>query len=324
MEKKKVVLLYGGRGFEREISLSSAEFILSNIDREIFEPHGVFIAPDGGFFLDTENGRVPCALKRGGYLEFSGRSLKISAVFPALHGDFGEDGRVGGYLDCLDIPYVGCGTLAGALSSDKAVTKTLAERLGIPTAPFLLCKRGEDIRRRAELTLGYPMFVKPCSLGSSIGISEVKDEGELDSALKNAHSLCDRVILEEKIPVLYEVECAFFETRGQKYFEVGSISCDGFYDYEKKYIKNGAREAFNLSEHIKKAVTAYSLSLVRELDLRQLSRLDFFLTKSGDLVFNEINTLPGFTASSLYPRLMERAGFTPMELITRLLSEAMA
>ena len=324
MEKKNIVLLYGGRGYEREISLSSAEFILSNIDREIFEPYRVFIAPDGGFFLDLEDGRVPCSLKLGGFLEFSGQSVKISAVFPVLHGDFGEDGRIQGYLDCLGIPYVGCGTLAGALSSDKAVTKTLAERLGIPTAPFLLCRRGEEIKRRAELTLGYPMFVKPCSLGSSIGIFEVRDEKELDSALKSAHSLCDRVILEEKIPVLYEVECAFFETEGQKYFEVGSIFCDGFYDYEKKYINNGAREIFDLSEHIKKAVSAYSLSLVKELDLRQLSRLDFFLTKSGDLLFNEINTLPGFTETSLYPKLMERAGFTPGELITRLLSEAMA
>ena len=210
MEKKNIALLYGGRGYEREISLSSAEFILSNIDREIFEPYRVFIAPDGDFFLDFEDGRVPCSLKLGGFLEFSGQSVKISAVFPALHGDFGEDGRIQGYLDCLGIPYVGCGTLAGALSSDKAVTKTLAERLGIPTAPFLLCRRGEEIKRRAELTLGYPMFVKPCSLGSSIGIFEVRDEKELDSALKNAHALCDRVILEEKIPVLYEVECAFF------------------------------------------------------------------------------------------------------------------
>jgi len=324
MEKKNIALLYGGRGYERDISLSSAEFILSNIDREIFEPYRVFIAPDGGFFLDLEGGRVPCSLKLGGFLEFSGQSVKISAVFPALHGDFGEDGRIQGYLDCLGIPYVGCGTLAGALSSDKAVTKTLAERLGIPTAPFLLCRRGEEIKRRAELTLGYPMFVKPCSLGSSIGIFEVRDEKELDSALKSAHALCDRVILEEKIPVLYEVECAFFETEGQKYFEVGSIFCDGFYDYEKKYVNNGARENFDLSEHIKKAVSAYSLSLVKELDLRQLSRLDFFLTKSGDLLFNEINTLPGFTETSLYPKLMERAGFTPGELITRLLSEAMA
>ncbi len=322
MERKRVALLYGGRGLEREISLSSAEFILSNIDTEIFEPYGIFIDNRGSLFLDFEGEKIPCTLQKGGCLEFSGQRVKIYAAFAALHGDFGEDGRVQGYLDCLDIPYVGCRTLSGAVAADKAMTKAVAEHLGIPTAPWILCKRGEDVKRRAELNLDYPLFVKPCSLGSSIGISEVKDKSGLDSALKEAFALCDRVILEEKISVDREVESAFFETEGKRYFEVGSIRCDGFYDYEKKYIKGDVITDFNLPDSVKNAIVAYSEALVRELDLRQLSRIDFFLTKSGDLVFNEINTLPGFTKSSLYPRLIERAGFPPKELITRLLSEA--
>lgn len=322
MDKKRVALLFGGRGAEREISKKSAEFVLPRIDRGIFEPISVFISRDGAFWLIKDGERTPCALTRGGIIDAGNVFLPIFSAFALLHGDFGEDGRVQGLLECLDIPYVGCGVTAGAVCSDKALTKTVAEHIGIPSVPWMLHTRGENPKKRAELNLKYPMFFKPCALGSSIGIERARSPEEFDRAQTLAEKYGERIIIEEGADILCELECAFFESLGKSYFNVGSVFADGFFDYEKKYGSEADTRCGAVKEEYSEAVISYSRALVREIGIRQIARLDFFLTKTGEILFNEINTMPGFTERSLYPALIHEAGIEQTELITRLLLEA--
>ncbi len=337
--KNNVAIIYGGMGAEHDISLLSAKFVSDSIDREKFEVLPVLITKDGRWLItdgskNDEKG-IPCypaRLGSGSGLMTPSELLPILCAFPVLHGALGEDGIVQGALECAGIKYVGCKTFGGALSSDKAVTKTVAESLGIPTAPWVL---GTDeptdeyiatIKRRAELLFGYPMFIKPSCGGSSIGASRIAAEKDFEAAYRTAAKYGNRVIIEEAVDVNLELECAVFIDKSKELFtKIGSVSVNGsFYSYEKKYDPDSARisESSYLDPDTEAAISEFSSSLVKALDLRQLSRIDFFLTKRGGIIFNEINTLPGFTEKSLYPRLMKGLGIEPRELITRLIEGA--
>lgn len=326
MEKKrKVALLWGGRGRESEVSARGRDHILPLIDRDRYDVLPIFIHKDGRWL--TPDGEEVLAY-RGGFYTPDGRLIfSPDCVLPLLHGDFGEDGRVQGALDCADIPYVGCGVSAGAICRDKAVVKMIAASLGIPILPFILALRTEGVDyaiRSAEGSLCYPMIVKPTSLGSSVGVSVAEGRDGLASSLATAFAMSDRVIIEPYLRHKRELECGYFSTKGKEIFtNPGEILLSGLYGYGEKYISGDTPLALraDIPSEICERVREYSRRLVRTAGVRQLSRVDFML--SGDrLYFNEINTMPGFTDGSLYSRMLEGSGITESQLLSMLIDGA--
>ncbi|MBO5010588.1 MAG: D-alanine--D-alanine ligase [Clostridia bacterium] len=334
--ENRVAVIYGGMGTESEISALSAKFVLSEIDRELFSPLPVFIAKNGLWFIKAPDEKTeglacyPARTKCGCGLMTAEGFIPLFAAFPVLHGDFGEDGIIQGALTCAGIPFVGCKTCSGALSADKALTKQIAEAASVPTAPWVLGNEEptdgyiEKIKLKAELAFGYPMFIKPSVGGSSIGISRIERSEDFSEAYLKAAKYGNRVIAEEAISVRLELECAVLIDGKQIFTKIGAVSTGGgFYDFDKKYFGGASATPFApITQGVYSAVTSYAESLCSCLDIKQLSRIDFFLTDDGGIVFNEINTMPGFTAASLYPRLIERCGIAPRELITRLIKGA--
>ena len=327
--KFTVALIYGGEGFEHEISLIGAKNVLGMIDREKYEVIPVFISKTGEWFI--ENGRertqvFPALLYGIHGLTTGKKIIPIDVAVPLLHGDFGEDGIIIGLLKAAHIKYVGCDVLAGAVCADKTLTKFICDAIGIPTAKWTFSddENAEAIAENAEKKLGYPMFIKPASLGSSIGISKVSCRDEFISAYKKAHALSKRVLIEEAVSVKNELECAYLSVCGKEYFKTGEILAGGeFYDYDRKYLTETKTETqFNNSE-AEKTVIEMADKLRLALGIRQISRFDFFLTENGEILFNEINTFPGMTKTSLYPLLTEKMGFSEGEFINRLISEAL-
>ncbi len=333
--KPRIMLLFGGRGFEHDISVASASYIYSLIDRDSFEVLPIYILKNGEWML-TDGVKRGCKLKssvmltNSGAVIIDGKFFKVDAALPVLHGDFGEDGTVQGAFENAKISYIGCDTASSALCSDKAYTKSVACELGIETATYIVSKNGESTESFAERAslMGFPLFIKPARLGSSFGASKARDESELLSAIKSAYELSARVIAEECIDIKAELECAYFEAQGTRIFSgVGSILAqDGFYDYESKYLKSDAAtvtDEAQIPDDISDRVRGYSEALADFIGIKHISRFDFLLSSDNRLIFNEINTFPGFTSASLYPRLMKRAGIPPEELINMLISETL-
>lgn len=340
-EKAHVALIFGGKGHEHDISVLSAKYIFSLIDISRYKPLPVYITRDGKWLLVSENfftegytggTRIfPSDLHGGGFITIDGKFIKTHAAIPALHGDFGEDGTVQGALECAGILYVGCDAACGALISDKAYTKDIARALGIPTARHTVSKTHESAREFAQRTqesLSYPVFVKPARLGSSIGAARANSYEELVFAIESARSLSSRVLIEEYVDTLCELECAYLCAGGKRVIsELGKIEYDtGFYDYDTKYHTDNARvsERALVSDELSGRIKHFTSELADYLSIRHLSRFDFLLAKDGRLVFNEINTFPGFTQSSLYPRLIANAGITPEELVSLLIEDTLA
>lgn len=330
--KKKIALIYGGEGEERAVSRKSAEALCRLIDRETYEILPVYISESGNWYMEPE-GREVCAtfpVRLGGSSGFlhRGRILPVYAALPVLHGDFGEDGRVQGALDCAHIPYVGCGVLAGAAAADKITAKIIAEGLKIPTARWLYSSGGaEEALTAAEEQLGYPMFIKPSGLGSSVGAARVLCREDFLSAFETASLAGDgRVLIEELVSADYELECGIFGTGGRLTASAsGRIDTDGaFYDYSAKYeSKSGpiASHGGGIPLSVKERAEAYALRLCRFMGVRQISRVDFFL-RGEELLFNEINSFPGMTSRSLYPLLCEDMGIKKENFINLLIEDA--
>lgn len=327
-DKKHIALIYGGRGHEHSVSVSGARNILSLIDGERYGVHTVFIEKSGTMRLcapDSEGGAAVFPILsdgRGALLTESGEVLFVDCAFPLLHGDFGEDGTVQGLLSSCGISFVGSDTRASAICLDKAVTKAVAETLGIPTVPWRLITDGEDA---AELNL--PLFIKPDCLGSSVGASPARNREELSFALDGASLLGKgRVLAERLINPIRELECAYFRAQGEEIVTYpGEILCDGFYSYERKY-SAGAAEASIRAEiptKLAELMREYARKLCRFIGVRHLARVDFFLS-GEELYLNEINTMPGMTDKSLYLRLLARAGISPAEAVNRMISDATA
>ena len=327
-----VLILYGGMGAEHDISVLGKEYIDKRIDRGRFFAVSACIDKSGEWYA-IKNGkkrRVHPINKNGkSGLLLGKRFLKIDAVFPILHGDFGEDGRVQGLLECLGFSFVGCNTLSGAISIDKGITKAVAERLCIPTVPWVSVN-GEITKNaliKIEEHLPYPVFVKPACLGSSIGAGVAHDREELFDRLRIASELGQgRVLAEEYLKSKRELECAYLELAGERFFTPpGEIRCDGgFYSFEEKYSRTSRASVLSgapIDSDISDKVTAYAKALADELGLRGLARIDFFL--DGDkLYFNEINTMPGLTDASLYPRLIEKH-YPGCDFLNRLIEESL-
>ena len=328
MNNKKrptVAVIFGGRGKERSVSLKGKENLIRLIDRDKYEPLSVCIEEDGQWSLDGEE----LLWARDGFHSLGRQEhLRVDCAFPLLHGDFGEDGVVQGALECQNIPYVGCDTSAGAVCRDKSFVKTIANSLGIPTLPHILVLRDEGLdyaTRSAEAKFTYPMFIKPARLGSSIGVSSADSHRELTSALRLAFSLSDRVIIEPYLSDKRELECGYFGAKGKEIFtNPGEIKIKGVYGYNEKYL-SGAELSIRaeISEDISHKVREYSRRLIRALGVRDLSRVDFFLSDDR-LYLNEINTMPGFTEGSLYPKMIEAAGIGPEKMVDMLIEGAIA
>lgn len=349
--KKNICVLFGGKSSEFFVSCNSAYTIINSISGEKYNVIPVGITQDGDWYfyedsidllpeakwLESER-KYPAAFltnsKFPGLTIFRGEKIEqisVDAVFPVLHGKNGEDGTVQGLLDMLEIPYVGCGLLSSAISMDKSYTKMAVNTLGIRQTPYVLLTSKHSTEEQivkmelAEEELGFPMFVKPCKAGSSYGVSKVKNKEGLKKAVEEALKFDSKVLIEKAI-VGRELECAVLDVEKLIPSRVGEIVVTAeFYSNDAKYTDTTSKTDTNpdLSEDIVEKIQDAACRIFRVLDCRGLSRVDFFLEEStGDIVFNEINTLPGFTNISMYPMLMEKAGYPLPELVERLIETA--
>ena len=350
----KLAVIFGGVSSEHDISCLSAASILRNLDREKYEVYPVGITQDGRWYYcpdctaDTVengewerlNGKVPALLPpdrsvHGLVLLRNGKTetVRLDCVFPVLHGVGGEDGTMQGLLELAGIPYVGCGVAASANSMDKSITKVLVDAAGVRQAKYYLALRydfernAEGVVRTAADRLGsFPVFVKPCSQGSSVGVAKANDMLELAAGLTEAFKLDDKVLVEEFIDG-HEVECAVLGNHSPIASTVGEIApAQEFYTFDAKY-KDEASQLY-IPAHITpqqiETVRQNALRVYAALGCRGLSRVNFFVTHAdGEVVFNELNSIPGFTSISMYPKLFAHEGIDYPALLDRLIGLAL-
>ena len=350
----KLAVLFGGISSEHDISCLSAASILRNLDKTQYEIYPVGITQEGQWFYcpdvsadSVENGawerltdKVPAVLSpdrgvHGLVLLRDGKTetIRLDCVFPVLHGAGGEDGTIQGLLELAGIPYVGCGVAASANSMDKSITKVLVDAAGVRQAKYYLALRydfergAEGVVRTAADQLGkFPVFVKPCSQGSSVGVAKANDMLELAAGLTEAFKLDDKVLVEEFIDG-HEVECAVLGNRNPVASTVGEIApTQEFYTFDAKY-KDETSQLY-IPAHITpqqiETVRQNALRVYAALGCRGLSRVDFFVThEGGEVVFNELNSIPPFTSISMYPKLFDHEGLHYPALLDRLIALAL-
>lgn len=336
-DKTRVGILFGGRSVEHSISLRSAENISQFIDRDKFDPTLIGIDINGNWFLMDE---VSKHIAQGQPLNFklstsnptlinskTGQLIQIDVGFPVLHGTNGEDGSIQGFLKTFDIPCVGTGVLGSSISMNKRVSKKLLENEGIPVAKYQCYTSNQKIEinyLHLVDTLGSPFIVKPESLGSSVGISKVKSESEFTEALEECFRFDNGMIIEEFI-VGRELECSILGNDKAKATRPGEIKVNesyDFYTFDAKYVDPEAAELSipaEVDEKIQNLAKDLSLRSFKALCCEDYARVDLFLRENGDVVVNEINTIPGFTNSSMFPKLWENEGTSYSNLITTLI-----
>ena len=345
---KKALIIFGGASSEHFVSCVSASYVISNIPTDKYEVVTVGITRDGEWYLYEgdvsflpedkwlENGKITKAVlspdrKDKSLIVFRDdkvEKIKIDVAFPVLHGKNGEDGTIQGLLELSGIPYVGSDCRSSACSMDKAITNTLADSAEICQAKWLSCVAEEyreikdDFLKKAEDYLGYPIFVKPANAGSSVGVSKAVDRASLEKAMEVAFKEDRKVVLEEFVDG-FEVECAVLGNFDAQAMSVGQIKpANEFYDYEAKY-ENDNSELYipaHIPEETIDEVRKTAVRIYKVLGCSGLSRVDFFVTKrDGKVVFNEINTIPGFTPISMYAKLCEYSGISYSQLVDRLL-----
>ena len=352
MKKLSVCVLFGGVSPEHEVSLRSAESVLNHIDKEKYNVFPVGITKDGDWVLfggtdysmlpagtwqNCENNRrAALSPVRGqGLLSFENDCVvreRIDVVFPVLHGENGEDGSMQGLLQIAGLPYVGPQVAASAACMDKTITKLIADNAGVRQAAWHLVTQrdfshdADTVLDAVEAMFAYPVFVKPAGTGSSVGVSKATERASLLEALRVALSFDDKVLVEEFIDG-QEVEVAVLGNDSPFASVCGEIDSGAeFYDYEAKYISDCASFFIpaRLSEEVAECVREQAIRVYEAMGCRGLSRVDFFVTrKEQEVVFNEINTMPGFTSISMYPKLFEASGIAYSELIDNLISLAL-
>jgi len=333
----RVLVLFGGRSSEHEISILSASSIIAALDPAHYEAIPVAIERSGRWLDPEASARLlpqetasKCSLANVKISHQPGCSEGFDLVFPALHGPYGEDGRLQGLLDMAGLPYVGSGVLGSACGMDKDVMKRLFNESGIPTLPHETVLRGEAAESidRIEQGPGYPAFVKPANLGSSVGIRRVEDRESLISALDYAHEFDTKVIVERGIDAR-EIECAVIGNQSPEASLPGEIvTHGGFYDYETKYVTDSAEliAPAELDEEQVKAVREIAVKAFRVVGCSGLARVDFFIARDQgphSIVVNEVNTMPGFTSISMFPRMWAVSGLPYQQLIERLIALAL-
>ncbi|HEX6258489.1 MAG TPA: D-alanine--D-alanine ligase family protein [Candidatus Saccharimonadales bacterium] len=337
--KLRVGILFGGKSAEHEVSIQSAGNIFEAIDRDKFEPVLVGIDKQGGWSLPSSAavGAIESSpvsqlrLSLGGHNKLIAAADKVSfqtpdVIFPILHGPLGEDGAVQGLLELASIPYVGAGILGSAVGMDKDVMKRLLHEAGIPIAKYVVLKDPDAFDPDMIITtLGTPLFVKPANMGSSIGVSKVTNREELMQAVALGFRYDRKVLVEEAIDG-DEVECAIIGNQHPEASVPGRIIVKAdFYTYDAKY-EEGEGTAIEIPARLPAAlnlrIQEVALKTFKVLECEGMARVDMFVTKQGEILVNEINTLPGFTKMSVYPQLWEASGLSYTDLITKLLELA--
>ena len=351
MTRRRVLVLFGGRSAEHEISCISARSVIDALDPNANEVVAVGITREGRWHvlpgppaLPSESGRMPEVTESSGPAAELGRAdaarelvladgsrAPVDVVFPVLHGPFGEDGAMQGLLELAGLPYVGAGVLGSAVGMDKAIQKVLFEAAGLPVAPYEVVREPEwqedpeGVAARV-LALGYPVFAKPATLGSSVGITKVHDPPELEAAMGDAFRYARKAVVEQAVAPIREIECAVLGNDDPVASVVGEIVPQGheFYDYAAKYLDDhGARLLIPavIAPDVADRVQWMAVAAFRAVECWGMARVDFFV-RGDEIVLNEINTIPGFTSISMYPKLWDASGLSYPSLVDRLLDLA--
>lgn len=348
MSKKVVAVIFGGQSSEHEISKISASTVISNISQEKYSIIPIYITKDGqwkiyegaienlanyGWEKYSTSAIISPDTSHKGIIRIVGEKIKfmpIDVVFPVLHGRGGEDGTIQGLLELANIPYVGCEVLASAISMDKAYTKIVADSIGINQVKYKIINKYElekmdDICNDIEKEIGYPCYIKPANAGSSKGITKAENKEQLISGLNLAKNHDLKIIVEKNI-CGREVECAVLGNNEVSASRVGEVlSVTSFYDFDAKYNNSQSKTVIpaNISKDAEEEIRKNAIKIFKALGGKGLSRVDFFLeNETGKVIFNEINTLPGFTSISMYHMLWKEQGIDLPELIDKLISLA--
>ena len=350
MNKKNVLVLFGGCSPEHEVSKVSAYTIIANIPEEKYNVCPVYITKEGKWLLydgSIDNLRnvpwekfgTPAALSpdrvNRGLLRIVGDKLKyipVDVVFPALHGENGEDGTVQGLFELSGLPYVGCGVLSSAICMDKSFTKIIADSIGLKQAEYITVHAWDQdsvaaAAKRVQSKIKYPCFVKPANAGSSVGISKAADKKALLEAIEAAARIDGKIVIEKAINGR-ELECAVlgYQDNVQASVVGEILPAADFYDYDAKYNNSESKTVIpaDISEEASEEIRRRSIEIFKAVDGRGLARVDFFLENGTDrVIFNEINTMPGFTSISMYPKLWQAAGLPLPDLIDKLIEIAL-
>ena len=348
MSKIKVGLIFGGKSGEHEVSLISARSIYIALDKKKYDPVLIGISKKGdwhlgdpkNFWIDHHDPKairlnleamkiVPESKEGKVFLTKNGKNLSyIDVFFPITHGTFGEDGCLQGFLEMLDSAYVGPGVLGSAVGMDKDVMKRLFRDAGILTARFYAPRKSEINKKyldKIARNLKFPIFVKPANLGSSVGISKTKNRKELEKAIEEAFQYDTKIIVEEYIKGR-EIECSVLGNENPIASKPGEIKLKSdFYSYDAKYINAEAAipvPVADLPKNVIKKIQETAIKVFKVLECSGMGRVDFFLTSSGKLYANEINTLPGFTSISMYPKMWQKSGIPYPKLLDKLIEFA--
>lgn len=340
-----IAVIFGGKSAEFEISLVSATNIVNAMDREIFNPILIGVDKRGEWFYNPDYSNKDVDLDKNDYFDKANRIYLSSSTsgievrnktgntilayfevaFPIIHGTYGEDGTLQGILKSIDVPYVGADILGSAIAMDKDMAKRLFAGAGIPVAKsFTLYKDKSDEHSYTEVVsvLGLPIFVKPANAGSSVGVSKVVTEEEYEAALNTAFRFDNKILVEEAV-IGKELECAVLGNEEKRASGVGEIvATKDFYSYDAKYISTTGANLLipaDVDQQITERIRTLAVKACDTIHCEGMARVDFLLSNNGKLVLNEINTLPGFTSISMYPKLWLQAGLGEKDLITELI-----
>ena len=329
----KLGVIYGGISTEREVSEMSAKSVLENLNKEKYEIHEIFINQYGKWFEVKDN-------KKEEIYNLIWYLKELDVVFPVLHGKYGEDGTIQGMLEMLQVPYVGCGVLASSVGMDKVYTKMVFRKAGIPQAQYIYIKKEnntykiinenfeEEELKLEKITskLKFPVFVKPSNSGSSVGVKKATNIEELKKAIENAEQYDSKILVEQGIDGK-EVECAILEENEVIASTVGEIMpAEEFYSFDAKYNIPESKTIIpaNIDENQIEEIRKLAIKAFKAIDGKGLSRVDFFVEKDTNKIYiNEINTIPGFTKISMYPKLFESVGIQYSDLLDKLIESAL-
>jgi len=355
IKKIKVGIIFGGRSGEHEVSFCSASSIIKAIDKDKYTVVPIGITKEGRWIspqdsvsalqsgkikgkstvilLNDPSGSALVRIDNNQRLDKSSTLEKLDIIFPVLHGPYGEDGTVQGLLELADIPYVGAGVTASAISMDKDLMKTIFKQKDLPILKWMTIKRKEWQKDKEKIlslvqdNFEYPLFVKPTNLGSSVGITKVHKKEELEKAIDLASSYDRKILIEKGLEEVREVECSVLGNDEPQVSVVGEVKPAGeFYDYDSKYTDKETQLIVpaDLPDAVSRKVQEIALRAFKAVDAAGMARVDFFVSRKENKIYlSEINTIPGFTSVSMYPRLWEASGISYSELIDRLIQLAL-
>jgi len=355
IKKIRVGIIFGGRSGEHEVSFCSASSIIKAINKDKYAVVPIGITKEGRWIspqdseLALQSGKIEgkntvillndsfskslVCIDNNQKLDKSSALEKLDVIFPVLHGPYGEDGTVQGLLELANISYVGAGVAASAISMDKDFMRMVFQQKGLPILKWMTIKRKEWQENKEKILslvqngFEYPLFVKPANLGSSVGITKVHKKEELEKAIDLASSYDRKILIERGLEEVREIECGVLGNDEPRASVVGEVKPAGeFYDYDSKYTEEGTQLIIpaDLPDRVSQEIQRIALSAFKAVDAAGMARVDFFVSKKENKIYlNEINTIPGFTSSSMYPRLWEASGISYPELIDRLIQLAL-